>query len=387
MGSSSCAGTVCTGGCVDLTSDAANCGHCGTDCNSPVGLHGTLVCQSSTCVVASCDPGYADCTAAAGCETPLSTPGNCGACGRTCDTGCTAGLCAPAQVDTGVYISAVASDNVSVYWSTGNNEIYARPADLSGASRRVATFQYGDRPLAVDGTYVYIINSGVWAVDKFGTNATPLQMSADTPITAMSMAADGLWVIQYDAVNTAALYRLATDTTGTHYYLHDSGKYCTEISVSGSAACFLCKTGASSASGYVKCVNAQQSADPGISVAANQTSPMNLTVDGTRAYWVARDNSNAQTYVIRQSPVNAAQVTDVATFPNVTGTFYLTANDTTLYYAVGNNIYRRDKDSGAVLTLVSNQPVDGLMLDNTHLYWFVNPGSAPASWALWRVAL
>jgi hypothetical protein len=57
----------CDGACVDLTSDAENCGQCGRACSPK---HGTGTCMVGECTVDACDDGFVDCNgeAADGCE-------------------------------------------------------------------------------------------------------------------------------------------------------------------------------------------------------------------------------------------------------------------------------------------------------------------------------
>jgi len=91
----SCAGgtTPCGMACVMTASDPANCGGCGTVCTAAT--HAAPACVSGTCRLV-CDLGYADCSAAAGCETnTLTDSANCGGCGIACAGGgaCVAGAC------------------------------------------------------------------------------------------------------------------------------------------------------------------------------------------------------------------------------------------------------------------------------------------------------
>jgi hypothetical protein len=96
---------ACHDRCVDLASDAANCGGCGVTCDA------RATCEASAC---RCGPGLAACGAA--CVDPLSDPAHCGTCatacapGQVCSTsagatacaaGCATGLtaCAGACVD------------------------------------------------------------------------------------------------------------------------------------------------------------------------------------------------------------------------------------------------------------------------------------------------
>ncbi len=114
-GTTSCSGGVCapvcatgfgdcdgnkSNGCeASLNTDPLNCGACGKVCSL---ANANTACQAGTCVITSCKSGYADCdlNPANGCETPLNTTSNCGACGVACTNAhgtatCTAGACAP----------------------------------------------------------------------------------------------------------------------------------------------------------------------------------------------------------------------------------------------------------------------------------------------------
>lgn len=79
-------------GCEALAEDA--CGGCGKPCS---GNHVQRHCSGSTCDGA-CEPGWGDCNGdkrADGCEAPLTTTTNCGACGNTCQGSavCSGGTC------------------------------------------------------------------------------------------------------------------------------------------------------------------------------------------------------------------------------------------------------------------------------------------------------
>jgi hypothetical protein len=92
-------GTICT----DVKSDPEQCGSCFRSCT---GQGVEAECQDGECVaVGPCYPPFGDCDDAFGCETEVTTPENCGACGRnTCGaanatpdcssaTGCTNPTC------------------------------------------------------------------------------------------------------------------------------------------------------------------------------------------------------------------------------------------------------------------------------------------------------
>lgn len=91
----------------DLTSSTESCGFCGNACSA---AHGQAGCRNRSCVITSCDPGYADCDMVPGngCETALDSPEACGACGRSCPANggtptCSAGVCGVACSLSGNY--------------------------------------------------------------------------------------------------------------------------------------------------------------------------------------------------------------------------------------------------------------------------------------------
>src|SRR4051812_2340209 len=91
-------GYSCTGVCIDLGSDPANCGSCGNVC----GLG--LSCIHGSCL-GSCEPGFTLCNS--GCVDLNSDPGNCGVCGMVCESGlvateCRGGECVRADCSVGL---------------------------------------------------------------------------------------------------------------------------------------------------------------------------------------------------------------------------------------------------------------------------------------------
>ncbi len=69
-------------GCENGLSSLADCGACRSTCDVP---HASESCGTRSCVQVTCDVGWGDCGAGAGCETPLGSEGqcNCGA-GAVC---------------------------------------------------------------------------------------------------------------------------------------------------------------------------------------------------------------------------------------------------------------------------------------------------------------
>jgi hypothetical protein len=82
-GSADCDGDP-KNGCETPLNTQTDCASCGDACLTD---HGRAACEQSSCVIASCDPGFGDCdeSYANGCETSLSTLADCGACKAACE--------------------------------------------------------------------------------------------------------------------------------------------------------------------------------------------------------------------------------------------------------------------------------------------------------------
>jgi hypothetical protein len=77
---------ACMSGCVNIETDATNCGTCGNACGTGA------TCSSGTC---ACSAGRTSCNNR--CVDTQTDVNNCGACGNVCTTSCVAGVCRPAN--------------------------------------------------------------------------------------------------------------------------------------------------------------------------------------------------------------------------------------------------------------------------------------------------
>src|SRR5467141_3238747 len=90
-----CGGTICNVGgvptCIDLTTDAANCGACANKCVSPTG--GTSTCSAGACVTTCTSPNNLACNGK--CVDKNTDHDNCAGCGNVCGAQqvCTAAIC------------------------------------------------------------------------------------------------------------------------------------------------------------------------------------------------------------------------------------------------------------------------------------------------------
>jgi hypothetical protein len=83
--------TLCGASCVDLNTDAANCGVCGTACTGPYS------CESGIC---TCPAGYEDCGDV--CADLDIDVDNCGSCGNPCNGVCSGGACQASSCTSGM---------------------------------------------------------------------------------------------------------------------------------------------------------------------------------------------------------------------------------------------------------------------------------------------
>src|SRR5690606_16095998 len=92
-------------GCETPLDSLTDCGACGTSCDLD---HATASCATGTCAISACSLGRGDCDGDpdTGCETPLVTLSDCGACGTPCSfangtASCASGSCELLACDAG----------------------------------------------------------------------------------------------------------------------------------------------------------------------------------------------------------------------------------------------------------------------------------------------
>jgi hypothetical protein len=159
-GSTSCQSSVCSPVCAagylscdgnpnngcetNVSTNVASCGSCGNACTF---ANASATCVNGGCVMGACSSGWADCDlmASNGCETPLNTLANCGACGNACSnahgsTTCSAGTCAPQCVSGWASCDGNASNGCETsIFSTSNCGLCGVLCDYPNAGESCAT--------------------------------------------------------------------------------------------------------------------------------------------------------------------------------------------------------------------------------------------------------
>jgi len=101
-----CDGNPANGCEVNTQTSVGNCGGCGNACSVP---NGTAACVAGACAVGGCNTGYANCNGMVsdGCEVNTTTNvNNCGACGNVCSVAngtptCNSGVCSVGSCNAG----------------------------------------------------------------------------------------------------------------------------------------------------------------------------------------------------------------------------------------------------------------------------------------------
>ncbi len=169
-------------GCETRTStDAANCGGCGTQCGT-AHTTGNPTCAAGACQY-PCADGYAHCsnTPSSGCETNVkgTDANNCGACGHSCLGGtCVAGACQVAILASNQnYPSAIALDATKVYFANRNGGTINRVGKDGTNLEPLVSNQSSPQAMTTDGTSIFWVNypnAQVMRATTTGAGPTPI---------------------------------------------------------------------------------------------------------------------------------------------------------------------------------------------------------------------
>jgi alpha-tubulin suppressor-like RCC1 family protein len=178
VGFADCNGDAADGCETNVGSDPAHCGGCGLACDTLP--HAMSTCSASVCVLSGCAAGYGDCNSAPGdgCETPLDTTSSCGACGAACmpENGvgsCEAGRCLIASCDPGFADCDADPAN--------GCEADLMDVTSCGACGNVCTHPNGTSECTPDGCALASCDAGYGDCDENPTNGceTSLETSLD----------------------------------------------------------------------------------------------------------------------------------------------------------------------------------------------------------------
>jgi hypothetical protein len=352
--------TDCSGTCVDLASDHDNCGSCGHGCSS------TQVCDRGTCSL-QCSTGLTDCSGS--CVDLQTSHSHCGACGHDClGAACVASACQAVQVAVpqGTSINPwngfLALGPANVYFSyaghdsgggTNRGGVAMAAKDGSGASC-IACDIGMPRELATDSSSVYWVDTGINELRKAplggGTVTTLWSGQVGSPVAVdpghvywFDASLDTVMQADLDGRNPTAVAR---GQTGVGSIAADSG--------------FLFWT----TGGNIMEMNL--SGGSPTAIATGQNTPKSIAADSTHVYWITGAWTGSET--VQRMPRGGGTIDILAS-----AGAYAIALDSTHVYAADNHdgeIWRVPKAGGTVEMLATGQPNPfDIAVDNVAAYW------------------
>lgn len=314
-----------------------------------------------------CPPGTGDCDGnpGNGCETDTtSDAANCGACGHDCDGGtCVASMCQPVHVadppgtSTGPWNGFLAVGPSNVYFSyaaTPTGGVALAPKD--GSSCSCIECDVGEpREIVTDSTSVYWSNPGINEL-----KSAPL--GGGTPSTLWSgsvgsaVAVDASHVYWWDSSSNTVMM---ADLDGSSPTTVASGQPNVHSIAAHSGHVFW-------TSGN-DVVGIDISGGSHTTFASGLNSPRTVATDGSHVYWMI-GNWDVANNELQRIPVGGGSVEVVAN----ASAYAITLDATHVYCADNYNgdIWRVPKAGGTVEVLATGQPYPfDIAVDDTAVFW------------------
>jgi hypothetical protein len=379
-------------GCeLDIRSDVANCGACGTVCAATGTVHTS--CVGGVCTP-QCDGAHDNCDKDGknGCEADLNSAATCGACGHSC----LGGACSSKQCQAVVLAyplptpRGIAVDSQYVHWVDGDELGQSagrlmRVALNGGPSTLVLADQVGPYDAASDGQYVYWSTAG----DNSGSNFGSIQRIVSGDNTLRNVASS----VNYpDAVDGPK--RILVDANNL-YFSAQGGVYKVPKSGAGAPSA-ISGLSVPSISGlaidkdhvYTAFLDLSRAAiagsDTPLHFAVGDT--LHIAVDDTYIYYAHQDSSTGTQGIYKEAndfngdPSLVAQASILPTSPVVMDSTYI-------YYSDGKNLSRMPKAGGkpqALSNLVNN--VFAIVVTKDAVYWS-NTSNSAMSGSIMKLAL
>ena len=349
---------------------------------------GSDVSQDNNVIVDSgltCTAPMANCSGnpADGCNVNLSNDNaNCGGCGSVCNTQCANSVCPLFTADSGVPqnvgdFACLTIDSTNVYWGTGLAAASGGGVWKVALNGGNATLMIGnqDRPhsMASDGTNLYYANFGATAgtgsiqrIAINGTVPTPIAVAQAQPLDIAVDATNVYWTNQGDGSvwrsdkatpNPQNVVPASSQGHARFLRIDASNIYYTDA-ITG-AAFRVPKTGGTP-----------------VSMTSIPTAG-HIAIDSTNAY--VGSGSNGQ-YAILSVALNATSGSSQQIMPNLKSLGGIETDGTNVWYSLPTTVFPFQANMGAIhrmsisgqndVTLVSQQNNPGcLALDSKSVYW------------------
>jgi hypothetical protein len=366
----------CITGCVPNT----------TRCDGPTTLQvcdSTGAWQNQTCsqpAVPDCDAGVCECLAPAtscpsGCTDTSTDPANCGGCGNDCEgQPCSAGVCQPLALATGQDQPwGIALGSSNCYWTNrGNGTVMtvdaagATTADAAGtpAPSVVASSQNSPTSIATDAMNVYWVdttNGGSVLECALGGCATPFALASGQP-SPWGIAIPSVGGVAYFTAGSSA-WSVSLDDGGVSALGSESGTP-NPIVTDGSYVYWSDATG-----GVYKCATGGCTTPTQLSAPAGQPSS-GIAIDASNVYFTLGGGSTpGAVWIVSKAGTGAMSLVTanlplgIAVDPSTELVYWTDAGS-------GTVMKMSAVDAGAPITIASGQSnPTGIVLDSTYVYW------------------
>jgi len=327
---------LCGGTCIDPTNDDNNCNGCGNKCAA--GMH----CVSSAC---TCAVGLLNCGGK--CIDPSSTAADCGTCGHSCIGGtCAGGACQPwvvVQAPTSQDVNAIAADGQYLVWDNDDSLPAVEDVPLSGGPPVTVYSQGFATGVAVTGGTVELMSNATSSGEEAIYSGTAGQAGSATMLTEVQAQLVGTYAGPVFDPAGANSYFAWSISGGAELFQCPVGGACVQLqdpqATTGklhvratNTAVFLLDEGGGSIGSLYMQVPKQNP-----TVVATFVQGTALAVDSANVYW-STATSVASVYTTTVYAQSFASGSTPRTVISVSGyVAYMAADGTNVYFAVSSS--------------------------------------------------
>jgi hypothetical protein len=340
---------VAGGTCINLDTDATNCGQCGNVCATGD------VCCAGSCVDLQADPS------------------NCGACAHTCGgSTCAASVCSPVTLAAGLFVpAAIAVSGGTVCWTTGYlpvvggggtpiaGTVMCEPTG-GGSSTTLWSSSTQTNGLAIDA------NNAYFTYEETGG----LGVVQQVPLVGGGPGTSLYLTPPLNGMQTVVSNGIAVDSTSV-YFGAGAGLPLLQVPIGGGTVVTL----ASGAAAFLLAVDASRVYYTGngivtvpiaggtpVTLAADSQGAHGMAIDGTSVYWTDEATSSVEK-IAKAGPASVPTV-----LASVLGTG-IAVDGTNVYFATGSVVAQVPVGGGPMLIIANGQSPEGVAVDATSVYW------------------